>query len=74
VIDCRELDQLPGDISASRKGESGRPSLTLFTVLLLSVCFCLSDVKLTEKLDDQDSVGRFCGFAKAGAHGLRSNS
>ena len=35
----------------------------LFKVLLFSVWYDLSDVKLAEALDDRASFRRFCGFA-----------
>ncbi len=63
VIDWSEMDRLLGDVYGSSKGELGWLPLVLFKVLLLSVWYDLSDVKLAETLDDRASFRRFCGFA-----------
>ncbi|WP_414476174.1 IS5 family transposase [Microvirga sp. M2] len=45
------------------KGEPAWPPLALFRALLLAVWYDLSDVKLSEALEDRASFRRFCGFA-----------
>jgi IS5 family transposase len=63
LVDWAALDRLLLDISASAKGEPGRPPLALFRALLLATWHDLSDVRLAEALDDRASFRRFCGFA-----------
>jgi IS5 family transposase len=55
-------DALKG-ISCAAKGEPGWPPLALFKAMLLSIWYDLSDVKLSEALDDRASFRRFCGFS-----------
>jgi len=50
-------------ISCSAKGEPAWPPEALFKVMLLSIWYDLSDVKLAEALDDRGSFRRFCGFS-----------
>jgi IS5 family transposase len=54
-------------ISDAAKGEPALPPLALFKVLLLSVWYDLSAVKLAEALDDRSSFRRFCGFSRTEA-------
>jgi IS5 family transposase len=63
LANWREIDGHLVDISASVKGEPGWPPLALFRGLLLATWHDLSDVRLTEALDDRASFRRFCGFA-----------
>jgi transposase, IS5 family len=57
------LDRHLASIYASAKGEPAWPPLALFRALLLAVWYDLSDVKLSEALEDRASFRRFCGFA-----------
>jgi IS5 family transposase len=52
------LDRHLASIYASAKGEPAWPPLAL-----LAVWYDLSDVKLSEALEDRASFRRFCGFA-----------
>jgi len=61
VIDWSEIDRLLRGVYGSPKCEAGWPPLALFRALLRSGWLDLSDVKLTEALDDWASFHRFCG-------------
>jgi IS5 family transposase len=63
LIDWSLLDRNLADIYAAAKGEPAWPPLALFRALLLAVWYDLSDVKLSEALEDRASFRRFCGFA-----------
>jgi len=63
LLDWTAVDRHLGDVSAAVKGELGWPPLALFRALLLATWHDLSDVRLTEALDDRASFRRFCGFA-----------
>jgi transposase, IS5 family len=67
LVDWTEVDHLLADISAARKGEPGWPPLALFRALLLATWHDLSDVRLSEALDDRASFRRFCGFVASEA-------
>jgi IS5 family transposase len=59
--------KLLDDIHASAKGEPAWPPLALFKALLLGLWHDLSDVALSEALDDRASFRRFCGFSSSEA-------
>ena len=63
LIDWSLLDRHLSNIYAAAKGEPAWPPLALFRALLLAVWYDLSDVKLSEALEDRASFQRFCGFA-----------
>ena len=63
LIDWVPIDDALKVISCAAKGEAGWPPLTLFKAMLLSIWYDLSDVKLSEALDERASFRRFCGFA-----------
>jgi IS5 family transposase len=63
LIDWSLLDRHLSNIYAAAKGEPAWPPLALFRALLLAVWYDLSDVKLSEALEDRASFRRFCGFA-----------
>jgi IS5 family transposase len=63
LIDWAPVDFLLADIHAASKGEAAWPPLALFKALLIAVWYDLSDVKLSEALDDRGSFRRFCGFS-----------
>jgi transposase, IS5 family len=62
LIDWSPVVTLLVPVHASAKGQAAWPPLPMFKVLLLSVWYDLSDVKLAEALDDRASFRRFCGF------------
>ena len=64
LIDWARVERHFVDVSASTKGEPAWPPLALFKALLLSMWYDLSDVKLSEALEDRASFRRFCGFSK----------
>ena len=64
LIDWSEADALMAGISASSVGEQGWPPLCLVKALVLGRWYDLSDVKLSEALDDRASFRRFCGFSR----------
>ncbi|HKM61250.1 MAG TPA: transposase [Acidisphaera sp.] len=61
LVDWAELDWLLSGISAGAKGELGWPPLALFRAVLLATWYDLSEVRLSEALDDRASFRRFCG-------------
>jgi len=63
LIDWAPVDFLLADIHSAAKGEAAWPPLALFKALLIAVWYDLSDVKLSEALDDRASFRRFCGFS-----------
>jgi transposase, IS5 family len=63
LIDWADVTDVLGDIHVSARGEPAWPRLAMFKALLLSIWYDLSDVKLTEALDDRGSFLRFCGFS-----------
>jgi len=63
LIDWAPVDLLLADIHSASKGEAAWPPLALFKALLIAVWYDLSDVKLSEALDDRASFRRFCGFS-----------
>jgi IS5 family transposase len=67
VIDWAPVAKLLDDIHASAKGEPAWPPLALFKALLLGLWHDLSDVALSEALDDRASFRRFCGFSSSEA-------
>ena len=67
LIDWQNVDALLSPISSAAKGEQGWPPLCLLKALLLARWYDLSDVKLSEALDDRGSFRRFCGFSRTEA-------
>ena len=63
LIDWTRIEAVLGDIYTAAKGEPAWPPLVLFKAMLLAVWYDLSDVKLSEALDDRASFRRFCGFS-----------
>jgi IS5 family transposase len=63
LINWALVEQALAGVSNTAKGELAWPPLALFKALLLSVWHDLSDVRLTEALDDRGSFRRFCGFS-----------
>lgn len=63
LIDWTPVDRSLGVISCSAKGEPAWLPIALFKAMLLSIWYDLSDVKLSEALDDRGSFRRFCGFS-----------
>ena len=63
LIDWAPMDFLLADIHVASKGEAAWPPLALFKALLIAVWYDLSDVKLSESLEDRASFRRFCGFS-----------
>ena len=63
LIDWAPLEAILDDIYGAPKGEVACPPLALFKAMLLAVWYDLSDVKLSEALDDRASFRRFCGFS-----------
>ena len=55
LIDWAPVDILLSDIHAASKGEAAWPPLALFKAMLIAVWYDLSDVKLSEALDDRAS-------------------
>jgi transposase, IS5 family len=66
-IDWGRIEGLLGTIYAARKGEKSWPPLSLFKALLLAMWHDLSDVRLSEALEDRASFRRFCGFSRTEA-------
>jgi IS5 family transposase len=62
LIDWMPIDDTLKGISCAAK-EPAWPPLALFKATLLSIWYDLSDVKLSEALDDRASFRRFCGFS-----------
>ncbi|MCQ1571683.1 IS5 family transposase [Neorhizobium galegae] len=63
LIDWMPIDDALKGISCAAKGEPAWPPLALFKGMLLSIWYDLSDVKLSEALDNRASFRRFCGFS-----------
>lgn len=63
LIDWLPVEDCLAVISCAAKGEPAWPPLALFKAMLLSIWYDLSDVKLSEALDDRASFRRFCGFS-----------
>lgn len=63
LIDWSPVAALLDALYSATKGEPAWPPLAMFKVLLLSIWYDLSDVKLAEALDDRASFRRFCGFS-----------
>ncbi len=63
LIDWTPVGRRLADLSASVRGEPGRPPMALFRALLLATWHDLPDVRLAEALDDRASFRRFCNFA-----------
>lgn len=63
LLDGTEPERLLLGISASAKGEPGRPPLARLQALPLAAWHDLADGRLAEALDDRASFRRFCGFA-----------
>jgi len=66
-IDWGRIEGLLSKIYAGRKGEKAWPPLALFKALLLAMWHDLSDVRLSEALEDRASFRRFCGFSRTEA-------
>jgi len=67
LIDWRPVEAALDVIHSSPRGEASWPPLAMFRALLLAVWHDLSDVKLSEALEDRASFRRFCGFARTEA-------
>jgi IS5 family transposase len=67
TIDWSPVAAMLDGIHASAKGEPAWPPLALFKALLLGLWHDLSDVMLSEALDDRASFRRFCGFSSSEA-------
>ncbi|MBU6449572.1 MAG: IS5 family transposase [Rhodospirillales bacterium] len=63
MIDWAPIEAILDDIYSASKGEAAWPPLAMFKAMLLAVWYDLSDVKLSEALDDRASFRRFCGFS-----------
>lgn len=63
LIDWDPVSVLLDPLYSATKGEPAWLPLAMFKVLLLSIWYDLSDVKLAETLDDRASFRRFCGFS-----------
>ena len=63
LIEWSVIERLLDRIHCATKGEPAWPPLALFKALLIAVWHDLSDVKLSEALDDRASFRRFCGFS-----------
>lgn len=66
-IDWGRIEALLAGVYAARKGEKSWPPLALFKALLLALWHDLSDVRLSEALEDRASFRRFCGFSRSEA-------
>jgi IS5 family transposase len=67
LIDWDRIADILAQVHSSAKGELAWPPLAMFKALLLSVWYDLSDVKLSEALDDRASFRSFCGFSRTEA-------
>jgi IS5 family transposase len=67
LIDWDRIANILAQVHSSAKGELAWPPLAMFKALLLSVWYDLSDVKLSEALDDRASFRSFCGFSRTEA-------
>jgi len=63
LIEWSVIERLLDPIHCAAKGEPAWPPLALFKALLIAVWHDLSDVKLSEALEDRASFRRFCGFS-----------
>lgn len=63
AIDWAPIEARLGRIYASERGERAWPPLALLKALVLAQLYDLSDVALSEALDDRASFRRFCGFS-----------
>lgn len=63
LIDWNPVAELLDPLYPAAKGEPAWPPLAMFTALLLSIWYDLSDVKLAEALDDRAPFRRSCGFS-----------
>lgn len=66
-IDRERIAGLLGAVYAAPKGEKSWPPVALFKALLLAMWHDLSDVRLSEALEDRASFRRFCGFSRTEA-------
>jgi IS5 family transposase len=66
-IDWSVIDRALASGHASALGEASWPPLAIFRALLLSVWRDLSDVQLSEALEDRALSRRFCGFSRTDA-------
>ena len=64
LIDWEPIEAALDVIHSSPRGEASWPPLAMFRALLLAVWHDLSDVALSEALEDRASFRRFCGFAR----------
>jgi IS5 family transposase len=67
LIDWDRIADILAQVHSSAKGELAWPPLAMFKALLLLVWYDLSDVKLSEALDDRASFRSFCGFSRTEA-------
>jgi IS5 family transposase len=65
LVEWHAIECKLAEIYCATKGEPAWPPLALFKALLIAVWYDLSDVKLSEALDDRASFRRFCGFSAA---------
>lgn len=63
LIDWNMIAGVLDPLYPATKGEPAWPPLAMFKAQLLAVWHDLSDVKLTEALDDRASFRRFCDFS-----------
>ena len=63
LIAWAPIERLLDPLYPASKGEPAWPPLAMFKALLLAVWHDLSDVKLSEALEDRASFRRFCGFS-----------
>jgi len=70
LIDWAPVAQQLDGIHSAKKGEPAWPPLALFKVPLIAMWHDVSDVKLTEALDDRALFRRFCGSKGRGGSGL----
>jgi len=69
LIDWAPVAQQLDGIHSAKKGEPAWPPLALFKVPLIAMWHDVSDVKLTEALDDRALFRRFCGSKGRGEAG-----
>ena len=63
LIDWIPLEAGREEIHAAAQGVPSWPPLAMFKAMLIAAWYDLSDVKLSEALDDRASFRRFCGFS-----------
>lgn len=63
LIDWSTVAALLDPLYPASRGEPAWPPLAMFRALLLSIWYDLSDVRLSEALDDRACFRRFCGFS-----------